>query len=261
MGLDRHAWQLGWALDTFLYEQHHWQDEGAVWAIALTAATALMDRSAAAHAHRFLGVVAGRLDRFSEAHSHMSQAAELCRAAGDRPGEAETEFVLSYVCWLQQDHDLALAHAERSLALWAQLDHPGWEGKASNAVGLYHAALGAHQHAVPYYERAVVLQRQAGDRANETVARDGLGLAYHHLGYHSAAIEQYEHGLRLARALVDPILEAQLTIHLGDTYDAVGDSSSAQERWQEAHKMLAEAGHPQASDVARKLYVNRTLNE
>ncbi|WP_203911340.1 ATP-binding protein [Rhizocola hellebori] len=254
-GLDRHAWQLGWALDTFLFEQHHWQDEGTAWAIALAAATALMDRSAAAHAHRFLGVVAGRLERFGEAHAHMSRAAEMCRAAGDLPGQAETEFVLSYVRWLQQDRNQALAHAERSLELWAQLDHPNWEGKASNAVGLYHSAMGAHRQALPYYERAVALQQQAGDRANETVARDGLGQAYHHLGYHEAAVDQYEHGLRLARALADPILEAQLTSHLGDTYEAVGDASSAQECWEKAHKMLVNAGHPQASDVARKLQV------
>jgi tetratricopeptide (TPR) repeat protein len=260
-GLDRHAWQLGWALDTFLYEHHHWQDEGAAWAIALTAATTLMDRSAAAHAHRFLGVVAGRLDRFGEAHAHMSRAAELCRAGGDRPGEAETEFVLSYVCWLQQDRDHAFDHAQRSLELWAELDHSNWEGKASNAVGWYHAQLGAHRQAVPYYERAVALQQQAGDWANEAVARDGLGRTYHNLGYHEAAVDQYEHGLRLARALADPVMEAQLTIHLGDTYEAVGDSSSAREWWEEAHKMLTNAGHPQASDVARKLHVDRTPTE
>lgn len=102
------------------------------------------------------------------------------------------------------------------------------------------------------------MQQQAGDWANETMARDGLGQAYHNLGYHQAAVDQYEHGLRLARALADPILEAQLTIHLGDTYEAVGDSSSAQERWEMAHKMLMNAGHPQASDVARKLHVDRT---
>jgi tetratricopeptide (TPR) repeat protein/transcriptional regulator with XRE-family HTH domain len=252
-GLDRHAWQLGWALDSFLYEHRHWHDEGAAWAVALRAATALMDRQAVAHAHRFLGVVAGRLDRFAEAHDHMRQAVEICRAAGDRPGEAETEYVLSYVCWLQADHERALHHAQRSLALWASLDHAVWEGKASNAVGWYHAQLGAPHLALPYHERAVALQQRAGDRANEAVAHDALGRANHNLGYHEAAAEHYDHGLRLARDLADPILEAQLNSHLGDTYQAIGDSASACERWEEAYKTLVNAGHPQAGDVARKL--------
>jgi tetratricopeptide (TPR) repeat protein len=260
-GLDRQAWQLGWALDTFLYENRHWHDEGVAWAIALRAATALMDRPAAAHAHRFLGVVAGRLDRFAEAHDHMRRAVEMCRAAGDRPGEAETEYVLSYVCWLQGDHDRALDHAQRSLALWAALGHPGWEGKANNAVGWYHAQLGAPHQAIPHHERAVALQQQAGDQANEAVAHDTLGRANHDLGYHDAAAGHYNQGLRLARALADPILEAQLTIHLGDTHQAMGDDASAREHWEEAYKILMNADHPQASDVARKLQVVRAPHD
>jgi tetratricopeptide (TPR) repeat protein len=252
-GLDRHVWQLGWALDTFLYEHRHWHDEGVAWAMALRAATALMDRPAIAHAHRFLGVVAGRLDRFAEAHTHMRRAVETCRAAGDRPGEAETEYVLSYVCWLQGDHDRALRHAERSLALWTALGHPAWEGKANNAVGWYHAQLGAPHDALPYHERAVALHRRAGDRANEAVAHDTVGRANHDLGFHEVAADHYEQGLLLARELADPILEAQLTDHLGDTHQAVGDDASARERWAEAYKILIDAGHPQATDVARKL--------
>ncbi|MFI7544433.1 ATP-binding protein [Actinoplanes sp. NPDC049599] len=252
-GLDRHAWQLGWALDSFLYEHKHWHDEGVAWAVALRAATALMDGPAVAHAHRFLGVVAGRLDRFGEAHDHMRRAVETCREAGDRPGEAETEYVLSYVCWLQGDHDRALRHAQRSLALWAELGHPGWEGKASNAVGWYHAQLGAPHEALPHHERAVALQHRAGDRANEAVAHDTLGRAQHDLGYYEAAADHYDQGLRLARALADPILEAQLTDHLGDTHQVIGDHTTARERWEEAYKILVDANHPQAGDVARKL--------
>ncbi|MET8153302.1 ATP-binding protein [Actinoplanes sp. NPDC049668] len=254
-GLDRHAWQLGWALDSFLFEHRHWHDEGVAWAVALRAATALVDRPAVAHAHRFLGVVAGRLDRFDEAHAHLRRAAETCRAAGDRPGEAETEYVLSYICWLQAEHDRALAHAERSLALWAELGHPGWEGKASNAVGWYHAELGAPHQAIAHHERAVELQRRAGDRANEAVALDTLGQANHHLGHHEAAAGHYEQGLRLARALADPILEAQLHVHLGDTHEAIGDGGAARESWEDAYKILTNADHPQAADVARKLQV------
>lgn len=257
-GLDRQAWQLGWALDTFLYEHRHWHDEGVAWAVALRAATALMDGPAVAHAHRFLGVVAGRLDRFAEAHAHMHRAAEMCRAAGDRAGEAETEYVLSYVCWLQADHDRALEHAQRSLALWAALGHPGWEGKASNAVGWYHAQLGAPHRALPHHERAVELQRRAGDPANEAVAHDTLGRANHDLGHYEAAADHYELGLRLARAMADPILEAQLDIHLGDTHQAIGDNASARERWEEAYKILMNADHPLAMDVARKLQLIRT---
>ncbi|MBB5874565.1 tetratricopeptide (TPR) repeat protein/transcriptional regulator with XRE-family HTH domain [Allocatelliglobosispora scoriae] len=254
-GLDRHAWQLGWALDTFLYEHRRWQDEGAAWAVALTAATTLADRPAAAHAHRFLGAVAGRLERFGEAHDHMEKSAELCRAAGDRAGEAETHFVLSYVCWLQADTDSALDHAERSLALWAELDHPAWEGKASNVVGWYYAALGADQTALGFYERALRLLQLAEDGPNEVVARVNLGLAHHTLGRYETAFDHYRHGQRLARALGDRVMDAQLSTHLGDTYQTIGADEAARESWQHAYGILIDLGHPQAADVGRRLGV------
>ncbi|MEV4537650.1 tetratricopeptide repeat protein [Asanoa sp. NPDC049518] len=252
-GLDRHAWQLGWALDTYLFERRRWDDEGAAWFVALRAATALVDRAAAAHAHRFLGAVAGRLERFAEAYGHMRESMELCRAAGDRPGEAETEFVLSYVCWLQADHGRALEHIERSLRVWSELGEPSWEGRAAMAVGWYHAQLGDHQTAVTFYERAIAVQRAAADRANEGITRQGLGHAHLALGAHAAAAEQFELGRALARELGDPILDAAHANHLGDVHQALGDAVAARECWEFAHERFARAGHPQAPDVARKL--------
>ncbi|SNT58566.1 Part of AAA domain-containing protein [Asanoa hainanensis] len=252
-GLDRHAWQLGWALDTYLFERRRWDDEGAAWFVALRAATALVDRAATAHAHRFLGAVAGRLERFAEAYEHMRESMELSRASGDRAGEAETEFVLSYVCWLQADHDRALEHIERSLLLWTELNEPSWEGRAAMAVAWYRAQLGDHLAAVSFYERAIAVQRTAGDRANEAVARQGLGHARLALGAHAAAAEQFDLGRALARDLGDPILDAQHTNHLGDVHQSLGDVEAARECWSYAHERLSRAGHPQAADVARKL--------
>nr|BFE73948.1 hypothetical protein GCM10020092_072490 [Actinoplanes digitatis] len=74
-------------------------------------------------------------------------------------------------------------------------------------------------------------------------------------------LSHYEQGLRLARALADPILEAQLHVHLGDTHEAVGDGTAARESWEDAYKILSNAEHPQAADVARKLQVARTAHE
>ncbi|GAA1371104.1 hypothetical protein GCM10009661_31190 [Catellatospora chokoriensis] len=254
-GADRHAWQLGWALDTFLYEQHRWHDEGAAWAVALRAATASMDHAATAHAHRFLGAVAGRLSRFADAYAHMHEAMQLCRSAADRPGEAETEFVLSYVCFLQGDIVTALVHAERSLELWTGLSDPAWTGRAANAVGLYHSFRGDAATAIVFYRRAAAEQHQAEDFANEAVSRDNLGMAHHALGAYAAAVEQFDAARDLARQLGDPILDAQLANHAGDAFQALGDHATAREHWEYAYKLLVNAGHPVANDVAHKLAV------
>ncbi|HEV7964233.1 MAG TPA: tetratricopeptide repeat protein [Actinoplanes sp.] len=251
--LDRQAWQLSWALDTFLGAQGRWQEESTAWVIALRAATALVDRPAAAYAHTFLAVAQARLDRFAEAHAHLREAVELSRTAGNVAGEAETVFVLSYVCWLQSDQDGALEHARRSLALWTELDHPAWAGKAHNAVGWYHLQRDAPREALPHFERAIALEQRAGDRANEVAVIDNLGQARHALGDHEAAAGVYRRGLALARAEADSMMEAQLSIHFGDTCAAIGDHVSARDLWQQAYKILADAGHPAAADVGRKL--------
>jgi hypothetical protein len=49
------------------------------------------------------------------------------------------------------------------------------------------------------------------------------------------------------------MMEAQLSIHFGDTCAAIGDHVSARDLWQQAYKILADAGHPAAADVGRKL--------
>ncbi|MGW0590120.1 ATP-binding protein [Streptosporangium sp. NPDC002607] len=252
-GMHRHAWQLSWALDTFLNDQRRWHDEGAAWAVALRAATAMTDRPAAAHAHRFLSAVNGRLDRFDDAHAHMRQALELSLTAGDRAGEAENRFVLSYVYWLQGDSERALDQAEQALSLFTEFDDPLWAGKASLAVGWYHSELGAYQQALQFQLRALELQQRAGNRANEVVTLDTLGLLYQRLGDPETAIRHYGRGLRLAGTMDSPELRAQLLGHLGDASEATGDPQTARERWLEAYEIFRDLGHPQAGDLRRKL--------
>ena len=252
-GYDRHAWQLGWALDTFLFEHKRWPDEGTAWAVALRAATDLVDRPAAAQAHRFLGAVAARLERFDEAYEHMRRSSELSAAEGDPPGEAETAFVLSYLCWLQGDHDAAIAEAQRSWDLFAGLGDATWIGKAAIAVGWYHAARNEHVAALACYDPALAVLGAAGDRPNELVGLANRGRSRHALGRYEEAMDDFLLGLRLARADGDLVMEADCAASLADTYEAVGDGEAARERRREAYALLTEAGHPQAADLGRRL--------
>ncbi|MGA5299450.1 ATP-binding protein [Nucisporomicrobium flavum] len=252
-GRHTHAWQLSWALDTFLHERGRWHDEGAAWAVALRAATAMADQPAAAHAHRFLGAVNGRLARFDEADRHLRRAVAVSRSAGDRQGEAEGHFVLSYVRWLRGDPAGALRHAERSLSSFAELDEPLWEGKAALAVGWYRDQLGDFPDALHFYERALAAQERSGNRANEAVTHDGIGLVHQHLGDHESAQHHFLRGLDLAVATGHPILQAQLCTHLGDAGEAIGDRETATARWAQAYRILHPLRHPQAADLRRKL--------
>ncbi len=252
-GRHAHAWQLSWALDTFLFERGHWQEQGAAWVVALRSAIALADDPAAAFAYRFLSAVQGRLARFDEANANIQRAVELTRATGDRPGEAESHFVLSYVCWLQGDSDGALDEARQALKQYSELDDPLWVGKASLIVGWYLSQLGDHQQALHHHQLALAAQQRAGDRANEAVTHDNLGQVYLHLGDHEAAARHYEHGLRLTRSLDHPGLQGLLLTHLGDLSAAADDLQTARQHWLEAYQLLRGLRDPFAADVGRKL--------
>ncbi|GAA0533346.1 hypothetical protein GCM10010172_12770 [Paractinoplanes ferrugineus] len=252
-GLDTQAWQLSWALDSFLNEERRWDDEGAAWVVALDSAATLADGPALAYAYSFLAVADGRRQRFEEAQANLSRALALVEAAGDRAGTAECRFILSYLWWLQGDQERALAEAGTALELFGAVGDPIWEGKAALAVGWYHAQRGSPATALPYFTRALASQQRVGDWAGEAITRDGLGLLHLVNGEHDHAARHFEEGLRLARKTGNPVLEAQIIAHLGDLYEVVRDPGAAGERWRQAYEILADLGHPQAADLRRKL--------
>ena len=252
-GLDTQAWQLSWALDSFLHEERRWDDEGAAWAVALDAAARLADGPALAYAYSFLAVADGRRRRFDEAQEHMGRALAVVEAAGDRAGAAECRFIRSYLWWLQGDQEKALDEAGAALELFRTVGDPVWEGKAALAVGWYHAQRGDLGTALPFFTEALALQQRAGDWENEAITRDSLGLLHHHTGEHHHAARYFEEGLRLARKTGDPAVEAQILAHLGDLYEALGDPDAAGGRWREAYGILADLGHPQAAALRGKL--------
>ena len=252
-GLDTQAWQLSWALDSFLHEERRWDDEGAAWAVALDSAATLADGPALAYAYSFLAVADGRRQRFDEAQANMARALDLVEKAGDTAGAAECRFILSYLWWLQGDQERALAEAGAALDLFRTLDDPIWEGKAALAVGWYHAQRGEAATALPYYTEALALQQRAGDWENESIIRDVLGLLLQFTGEHDEAARHFEEGLRLSRRTGNPAVEAQLLTHLGDLYEGLGDAATAVERWREAYEILSDLGHPQAAALRGKL--------
>ncbi|GAA2654844.1 tetratricopeptide repeat protein [Paractinoplanes durhamensis] len=256
-GLDTQAWQLSWALDSFLNEERRWDDEGAAWAVALDAAATLADGPALAYAYSFLAVADGRRQRFGEAQANLSRALALVEEAGDVAGVAECRFILSYLWWLQGDQERALAEAGTALELFGTAGDPIWEGKAALAVGWYYAQRADPATALPFFKRALALQQRVGDWENEAVTRDSLGMLHLTVGEHDHAARHFEEGLRLARKTDNPVLEAQILAHLGDLYETVRDSGVAAERWRQAYEILVDLGHPQAADLRRKLAPGR----
>jgi DNA-binding SARP family transcriptional activator/tetratricopeptide (TPR) repeat protein len=252
-GMDTHAWQLAWCLDTFLYRGGHWHDQINAWQTALTAARRLGDLAAQGTAHRSIGRANTRLGDDRAAHIHLRLALELETQAGYKLGQADTHCMLAYLAERQGHLEKALRHNEQALSLYQAIGNRVGEANTLNGIGWHHALLGDYHRALVYCGRALPMLRQLGRRTGEAGTWHSLGYAHYRLGDSARAIECYQHSLALLRDTGDRYHRAEGLTHLGDASYAVGDAPAARAAWQQALDILKELDHPDAEMVQSRL--------
>jgi hypothetical protein len=80
-GHDRHAWQLAWALVSYLSRTGHWRDLVAVGRAGLEAANRTGDRTAVAIEECLFGSALMKVEGFDEGEAHLNRSLEIF---GDR---------------------------------------------------------------------------------------------------------------------------------------------------------------------------------
>ena len=252
-GFTRHAWQLPWSLATYLNVRGRWEDLTATQHTALTAATALGDRTAQAVAHNTLGFACLLRGLYDQAASHFEQALDLFQQEGDQASEAGTYLNVSFLLARQGRHAEAADYDKRALHLFQAAGDRAGQARALNAAGWNLAQDGDHRRALARCEQALTLQRQLDDRLDEATTWDSLGYIHHQLGQHADAIHCYQQALRLlARTKERPRTAISLD-HLGDTHHAAGQPHQARTAWQQALDILSDLNHPDVALVQAKL--------
>jgi tetratricopeptide (TPR) repeat protein len=251
-GLTALAWQLAWALDTFLSRQGHWQDVIVIWQAVLPADGRPDHRTAQAHGHRQLAHACTRLRRFPDAHVHYARALDLDDPADD-VGHAQTHHALAYLLEMEDRPAEALAHAERAYGLFRAAGHDRGQAYALNATGWYRALAGDYPRALAECAQAVALNQRAGDRSGEAFATDSLGYVHHRLDQHAAAIEAFRRAVELFRDAGERHGESIGLTHLGESHRAVGDAAAARRAWEQALAIVTDLGLPEAADLSARL--------
>jgi DNA-binding SARP family transcriptional activator/tetratricopeptide (TPR) repeat protein len=252
-GFDVHAWQLPWAMTSFLQPRGHWQEWAATLRIALDAATRLGDTSAQALSGRLLAMACTNLGDHDQARGHFASSLTLYQRLGNRLGEARIQQSLGMLAYRQGRYADALGHAEQALRLCQAIGDKTSEAVALNNVGWYHGLLGDYQQARAFCRQALTLSAQAGHRRLEGVAWDSVGYAEHHLGNLAEAAACYQHALNICQEVGNRVSEAEALTHLGDTHHAAGELAQAREAWQQALAILDDLHHPDAGQVRAKL--------
>jgi len=252
-GYDTCAWELPWALTSFLDWQGHWHEWAAVEQTAMTAAARLGNTARQAAACRLLASACARLGDNDRARTFLAECLELYQQLEDKAGQARAHHSLCWMAVHTGRHADALGHAEQALTLYQAAGEQAGRAGALNAVGFCRALLGDYRQALAFCRQALALNRELGDRHGEAHCSDSLGYAEHKLGRLANAARRYRHALSIFTELGDRPNEADTLTRLGDTCQAAGDQQGAQDAWRQALVILDDLHHPDAHQVRAKL--------
>ncbi|TCB96883.1 tetratricopeptide repeat protein [Micromonospora zingiberis] len=252
-GFEAYAWQIGWALNTFLAPRGLWQDQFATQLVALAAAEKIDDLAGQAVANRLLSRALTRLGDHDTAEHRLKRALELHERLGDPTGQAQTLHNYCELCFLDGRLDEALTHGREALRLYRLVGNRSGEARTLNAIGWLLATTGDYVQAIASCTEALVQQRRSDDRNGQAATLDSLGFAYDRLGDRARAADCYEQAIQLFRDSVDRYHEAETLIRLGDTRDRMGDRVAASAAWRQAVRIYEDVGDPAAEETRRRL--------
>jgi tetratricopeptide (TPR) repeat protein len=252
-GRDIYAWQLPWAMATFLDRRGHWQDLLTTHQTALAAASRAGDLAAQASTHRLLSHAYLLLRQPASAFAHLEQAIVAWRELGDRTGLAHAHHGFSLACHEQGNHARAVTHARQALDLYRETGHRTGEANALSTLGASYLRLNDYQQAVDNCREALKLFRALGDRVGQATALESLGDIARRHGHPGHAAANYQRAATLRRELGDHYLEAVALRRLGDIHQDSGNHAAATQAWQQSLAILDQLTHPDAPHVRAKL--------
>lgn len=247
------AYELVWALATFLDRGGHWQDLENTQRLGLEAARLMHDARAGAYAEVGVGRAKTWKFDFATAYQHYSAALRLFGDLGDKVGQAQCHRWLAWMLERQSDFVPALRESEAALALFRETGERSGLADALNAVGWFRAQLGDPHSALPLCEEALALERQIGHQEGRAHTLDSLGFVYLNLGVFDRSIACYEEAISDWRSISDRYFEAATQMRLGHAYKAAGSIEQARATWEKAWSELSRLGHPDAEKVRLEL--------
>jgi tetratricopeptide (TPR) repeat protein len=253
-GFDTHAWQLAWAMASFLERGGHWHDAATSQRRALAAATRLGDPNAQATSHVCLATYAYvPLGRYADAEDHLIQALALYQRLGDRTGQARAHRSLALLFDRQDRYAEALDHSQQALDLFQAAGHRFGQAREMNAVGWYHIQLGKPELGLSYCQQSLDLQREIDDQDGQADTLDSIATAHTALSNQQEAIAHYQQAVILYREFGHRHREADTLACLGDVLLAYGRPGEARQAWEAALAIFDELGRTDGSELREKL--------
>jgi tetratricopeptide (TPR) repeat protein len=252
-GPSTRAWQLAWALSTFLLRRGLWHEQASACQAALDAARLAGDMTGEARALQRLAVGYAKSGRIAQCQPLFEEALRLLEALGDHASQANIHRTLMWIAERQRSPVEMLSHAQRCYDLYRLADHQAGQALTLQDIGHSHALLGNYEEAISYCERSLAALRKIGERGVEGAVWDSLGYIHHQRGDFQQSIACYERALGLSREFADRFNEADTLNSLGDVHHSAGDLTAAHRAWSQALRIFDAIDHPDRDEVRAKL--------
>jgi len=253
LGLDLHAWQLPWAMTTYLDRSGRWHDLTESLVGSLAALRRLGDRKGEIRTRIDLGQVLRRIEGLDRAQAEFQAALELSLELADLAGQARTYLNLARLSQHRGAHEEALQHSLRVAELYREYGDPVGRAVGLNSAAWNAALLGRYDETVALCTEALPLLAGSGARVIEADTWDSLGFAHHHLGDTGQALSWYRRALTVFTELGERYYLARTLMHLGDVHLTAGASDLARASWTESLEILTTLGDESADEVRERL--------
>jgi len=249
------VWQLCEALwAVFLYRKHfeYWVQTHE---LGIAAARRCGHVVAEARLSVQLGTAHLNLHRFDLAHDLFAAALELSHTAQDPGVEATAREHLGLAARGMGNHEEAMAHFTRALAITEQRCHRRGSALHLRRLGETLCAVNRHNEAVSYLRQAADVATEIGDTVLRARALTRLGAAFTELDQVSAASAALTEADSILAASGSPQYRAETIEALADLSLHRGDRSTARRHFQTALELYRDACLPQEQKVHARLVV------
>jgi predicted ATPase/class 3 adenylate cyclase len=188
--------RLGAALWRFWFERGY-PREGRGWLETLLALEPDAFSTTRAKAYVALGGLTYWLSDFDATEGAYESAAHISQTLGDRDGEAEALYNLSFVPLMRGDPGEARQRFEASLALAREIGRQDLVAQSQASLGLLGDASGDPQAGLMVLEEALAFFREAGESTRLAATLVSIAIARRLLAQHEAGRIAYLEALRL----------------------------------------------------------------
>ncbi len=206
-----------------------------------------------------IGILRQEQGRFDEAREVQERALAMLPSAGDEIRRAKLHNTLGATYDYAGEHEQAIAHFERAIALFEARRGPDHPDNVYPLANLAWARLnrGEHEQAEPILHRAIELLRRtsASDTYALATLLSHLGTLHSERGQHQAALDAYQEALRVAEPELgaEHVLVIQLVMNSAGELNGLGQPERARQTYERALGMFERTVGPEHDDTALAL--------